>query len=469
MCTRLVLVGLLLVLALIVLAVFVPPDGRERGELGRFFGNLHPLAVHLPIALLLLVPVLEIAAVNSRRRELRQAAGFVLGLAVASAIVAPYLGWLLARSNGFEGEFVTQHMWGGIAVATAALLCGVLRGRARDESESNLPRSYVGGLTLAVVLLVFTGYRGAQIAHGEDHLTEHLPRSLQAWLGMAGTNAPNGGADTFYAARIAPIFDDHCVLCHGRSKRKADLRLDSHAGLLAGGKHGAVIKAGDAKSSELFRRVSLDPTHEDFMPAEGKPPLRDDDRALLRLWINAGASATLAANAIVGAPVVKPRAEPLAPDYHADRQAIARLESALNIRLIPRSRNPSDGLVLRTASFPAACDDSALKSLAPVARYIVDAELARTKVTDAGLKLLAQFANLRVLDLSHTAVTSAGVHELARLPKLELLNLTDTAIDDRGVAPLRHSASLKRLYLFQTRAALESVSSPPFVAGGSNE
>ena len=85
-----------------------------------------------------------------------------------------------------------------------------------------------------------------------------------------------------------------------------------------------------------------------------------------------------------------------------------------------------------------------------------DAELARTKITDTGLKTLATFANLRTVDLAHTAVTSAGVPILARLSHLQSLNLTATAVDDTGVASLRRKQTLKRLYLFETKCTAQS-------------
>lgn len=451
---RLGLVGLLCILVLIGLAIFTPPDGQERGDLARFFGDFHPLAVHLPIALLLLVPVLEIAGRNPRRGPLRTAAGFVLGLAALSAIAAPCLGWLLAWSGGFEGGLVTQHMWGGISVATGSLLCWMLRGRGVevDLGRGRLPASYVGLLAVTVGVMAWTGYRGGQLAHGENHLTEHLPPLAKIWLGLPVPQKASASdrASTFYAARVAPLFEEHCLLCHSAGKRKGGLRLDSYERLLTGGKGGVVIKPGDAKGSELFRRVSLDPASKDFMPKEGKPPLGQDDLKLLELWINAGASQTIAVNAIAGAPVLAKPAAPLAPDYRPEKPTIAQLESSLGIRLVPRSQDPRDGLVLRTASSPARCDDVALTKLAPVARYIVDAELARTKVTDGGLKAIAGFTNLRSLDLSHTAITSAGLSELAKLPKLEVLNLTGTSVDDTGIAPLRKDKTLKHMYLFQT-------------------
>ncbi len=446
-------IGLLLILGLIAMGVFLPPDGQERGELAQFIGNFHPLAVHLPIALLLLVPLLEIAGRHPRRGQLRASAEFVLGLAVLSALAAPYLGWLLARSGGFEGGFVTQHMWGGISVAALALLCWVLRGSALKQPDAKLPATYVGMLGLVVLLVAFTGYRGGQLAHGENHLTEHLPPSLQARMGLSSDQKSTARTNTFFAARVAPILENNCLLCHSANKHKGGLRLDTYAGLLAGGKDGTVIKLGDSKGSDLIRRINLDPGHKDFMPAEGKPPLSDDERKVIALWIDAGASQAIGIEAIAGAPAIGKPVEALAPDYRADRELIAQLESSLRVRLVPRSQNPSDGLILRTASFPSGCDDTTLAKLAPLSRYIVDAELARTKVTNVGLEAIANFSNLRSLDLSHTAITSAGVRELAKLPKLQRLNLTDTAIDEAGLAPLRQRKTLQHLYIFETQVA----------------
>lgn len=454
--TRLGLLGLLSVLALICLAAFVPPDGQERADLAQFFGNFHPLAVHLPIALLLLVPLLEIAARSPRYASLRLAAGFVLGLAAISALVAPALGWLLAWSGGFEGGFVTQHMWGGISVAAGSLLCWALRGRSGDET-TRLPLSYVAMLAITVGVMAWTGYRGGQLAHGENHLTEHLPPSLQAKLGLASPHAADDAAQasTFYGARIQPIFEEHCMVCHSASKRKGGLRLDSYQQLIKGGKDGLVIAPGHSNGSDLIRRINLEPSHKDFMPAEGKPPLSEDARKLLALWIDAGASPTQDVNAIAGAPTMQAPAEVLTLDYGPQQQLIRKLESELFVRLVPRSEKATDGLILRTASFPKRCDDAALAKLAPAAEYIVDAELARTQVTDAGMKALAGFPNLRRIDLSYTAVTSAALKELAKLPKLEVLNLTGTVVDDAGLEALRARKSLK-LYTFQTKVSVEN-------------
>src|ERR1035441_6088101 len=93
--------------------------GREHGNLGQFIGRLHPLLVHGPVALIALVPLMELAGLSRRRAHLRSAAGWVLALAAFAAFAAAFDGWLLAWSGGLRGRDVTRHMWGGVWLAAA--------------------------------------------------------------------------------------------------------------------------------------------------------------------------------------------------------------------------------------------------------------------------------------------------------------------------------------------------------------
>ncbi len=262
----------------------------------------------------------------------------------------------------------------------------------------------------------------------------------------------------FYAARVAPIFDQHCTGCHGAEKKKAGLRVDSFEQLMRGAESGEVIKPGDVKGSELYRRITLPHTDEEVMPSDGKPLLSKDEIKVVELWIAGGASVTKPVADFPNAPAPKaPRAAAiaLAPDWRPQAKAIVDFEQATGLKLVPRSQVATDGLILRTASAPTRCDDAALEKLRPVAALIVEAELARTKLTDASLPHLAACENLRSLDLTRTAITSAKLGALARLKQLESLNLTETAVDDAGVAALKGMPALKRIWLFGTKATVE--------------
>ena len=469
--TRLVLfgIGAVLLFTLSWLLLHVPPDGLEHGELSQFVGRFHPLVVHLPIGLLLLVAVLESAGSIHRWNHLRVSAGFVLILSAISVFISVFLGWLLAWSGGYEGKLVTSHMWGGFSLAVGVLVCCSLR--VWDK------RIYGVALFATLLILVWTTDKGGKLTHGEAFMTRHMPGRLRTLLhvpalrskvqpsvGSAGlisasSNAAPSPSATFYAARVAPIFEDKCSNCHNAEKRKGKLRLDSFENVMRGGKDGIVIRPGDTNHSELFRRINLPPEDKDFMPTDGKPPLTSSEIRVIELWIASGASSSLPAIEVRGAPplpVLGLSVLPLASDYRPELKTIATLEQELGVRLVPRSQNPTDGLILRTMSAPERCDDAALARLKSIGNLIVDAELARTKVTDAGLKILATFSNIRSLDLAHTTVSSTGVPLLAGLNHLETLNLTATLVDDVGVAKLRRKQSLKRLYLFETKCTVPS-------------
>ena len=466
-------VGLFTVLTLLFAVLKAPPDGTERGEWSQFVGRFHPLAVHLPIALVLLVAVLECASLFRAGKHLRTSAGFVLALAAASALVAVFLGWMLGRSGGYEGALVTRHMWGGISLAAALVLCCGIRGWNG--------KGYGIALFATVCLMAWTSDQGGKLTHGEGFLTEHMPAKLRALLGVAPLAkrhlAPNSAVSSasnlsdaslstpaqvsvaFFASRVAPIFDDKCVQCHGPEKKKGKLRLDTFDYVMHGSKDGAVVKPGDARNSELYRRVTLPRDNKDAMPAEGKPGLTASELKVIEFWIVAGATESLATekvNAAPPPPSAKPVLPSLAGDYRPRLSQIAGLETQLGVRLIPRSQNPRDGLILRTVSAPERCTDSVLTALKPIADLIVDAELSRTKLTDEGVKMLGGFANLHSLDLSHTAVTSRGLASLTNLSKLESLNLTATDVDEEGVLPFRRKPGLRHLYLFATKCSQDA-------------
>src|ERR1700756_4386123 len=191
---RLGLLMLLPIFVVMALLVFFPPDGKGRGGWVEFIGGFHPLGGPFSVALVLLVPIVQLAGPSSRLSYLRLSTSFLLGLATLSATAAAILGWCLGRSGGYSGPLVTQHMWGGILLTFTCWLCWVLRARlSQPGTLFRLP------LAMTVVLVAWTGYRGAQLSLGADHLTEHMPAGLRPVLGVTrnGTGLSKGDPNTF--------------------------------------------------------------------------------------------------------------------------------------------------------------------------------------------------------------------------------------------------------------------------------
>ncbi|HEX4951404.1 MAG TPA: DUF1549 domain-containing protein, partial [Blastocatellia bacterium] len=86
---------------------------------------------------------------------------------------------------------------------------------------------------------------------------------------------------------IKPIFDAHCVSCHGAKKAAGQLRLDNKAAAMKGGISGAIILPGNANASILLTRVTGS-DGQAKMPMGGEP-LKPEQIELLRQWIAQGA------------------------------------------------------------------------------------------------------------------------------------------------------------------------------------
>ena len=454
-------VGLLAapILVLLVLLVFLPPDGTERATWAQFIGRFHPLVVHLPIALILLVPVMEVVGRDQRFSHLRASVPFVLILALISGIISSLLGWCLGRSGGFSGPLIAQHMWGGASLLFLSWLCWVLRGR-----NGRLEIMYWIALVAALGAVAWTGYRGGQITQGENQLTEYMPSRFRKLLRVSASTAADpaiGGGTTFYGARIQPIFTRNCLACHSSAKRKAELRLDNYTAVMHGGKHGAVVKAGDLRGSDLFRRITLSPTDDNFMPKAGKPPLSGYQVKLIELWIAGGASGTASLDSIKAAPVgsePSARAEVTFEQIDFAEVAKRRAEIASTLATLQQrfpnvlnyeSRGSAD-IVVNAFVMGERFRDDDLAALVPLSQHIVVADFSRTAITDRSAPIVAGMKRLRVLRLTHTRIGDLTVQSLTGLDHLESLSVLDTAVTPAALPALARLPNLRRLYAGET-------------------
>ena len=472
--SRFGVIAVLLLLLLTALLLLAPPDGVERAPLMQLVGRFHPLSVHFPIAVLLIVPLFEILGRKRYAPFLLASVDFLLLLAVCGAILSALLGWCLARAGGYSGPLVRQHMWGGLLVAAASLSCGWLRSWRNSQATTRL---YGAVLLAAIILVSFTGYRGGQLAHGETHFTELLPSRLQPLLGASipETSVTSAGKNpsAFYDVRVQPLFNRHCVTCHGQSKHKAGLRLDSYALVMRGGKHGPVIKPSDLKGSELVRRINLPQSDDDFMPADNKKPLSTSEVKLLETWITEGASRTLRAEVLAALPgnasnqtavseVIFPDSNPVA--LARERTTVASILSRVQLRLpniVEYESRTSADLVVNASWRGAKFGDDELAELAALSPSIVAADFSGTAITDRSARVIEAMKKLRHLRLAHTAITDSTIESLGSLEQLESLSVFDTRVTESSLSMFAHLAKLRKVYAGGTKIPQGIVMSSP--------
>ena len=295
-----------------------------------------------------------------------------------------------------------------------------------------------------------TGHLGGSLTHGETYLTEHMP--AVPFLTAARASTPRGPVDPsatpVFKTLVAPTLEARCVGCHGPARQAGKLRLDSPEAIRKGGEDGAVIVPGNAAGSLLVRRIFLPTSDKKAMPPRGHPAPSHADVALLRWWIDQGASF----DQVLADTQVTPELEPAIADRlgpvdlsapsilsvrvpPGDAKAIDALKS-LNLRVEPLR---ADSSLLMVEAPPAArtLDDKDLSALEPLAAQIAWLNLGGTQVTDAGLtQLLPKLVNLWKLSLDRTAITDRALAPLEKMARLESVNVYGTAVTDAGLKPL---------------------------------
>jgi hypothetical protein len=275
-----------------------------------------------------------------------------------------------------------------------------------------------------------------------------------------------------YRDVIAPIMAAKCNGCHGEEKKKGKLQLHNFAAIMKGGGDGpTTVIAKNSKESLMLVRANLPTDDDEHMPPSDEPQLTKEEVAILKWWIESGASESatvaatkptadvegaLAAMLAKGLPKVaapakpeKPKAKPLTDAEKKQVAEISAKMAALNASLMPLAQD-TEQLRLGVINAADKFGDKELALLAPIAQHVVWVDLARSQITDAAADTLAKFANLERLHLENTKISDAGLAKLAALPALEYLNLYGDKVTDAGIAAFGTAKALKKLFVWQT-------------------
>jgi uncharacterized membrane protein len=431
-----------------------------------FLGRMHPLIVHLPIGFLLLALIFDGASYFKRYAHLSRAVPFSLLVGFAFAAIACVLGYMLSLTGDYDDQVLSQHRLSGISLTITAGVLYILT-TARLKRFFSIPRSFFSGLALiAFFLLSYTGHLGANLTHGNNYITLetllHQPREKptrveEAWL---------------FEDIVQPILAQRCFQCHRADKKKGKLSMENLAMMLEGGKHGPAVVPGDLSGSELFRRITLDPAHEDFMPTDGKTPLTQAETEIIRWWIEKGmaaegqklasidnyeeimplASSVLGLSApagyVVGTSSVNEHANTNIPDL-TDMTPVDNLrKKGLRVRLMQHQP------VMLDVTLPAGSGKKITdfeNELQSVAANIIWLNLSDNDFTDADLTILQQMSNLEKLRLQKNPVSDDITRYLGNLEHLEAVNLNETRLTNAGLTRLKQNPAIRRIYSWRTQ------------------
>ncbi|MDP2042139.1 MAG: DUF1549 domain-containing protein [Algoriphagus sp.] len=253
------------------------------------------MMVHFPIALILAAVVMELFTLGKFRHSFRSGIRFLVIIGTISALFAALMGWFLAENEGLTGSTLDLHRIVGVVSAGFSVLLLVLLRKSELNPSASSIKTYRFFLFLTGIGIGLAGHFGAALTHGEDYLTEVLPKnsdeqapeSLTVDIAtFASTLSPD--QEIQLVTNVRSILAHNCYKCHSGAKTEGKLRLDEKEFVFAGGENGPVIIPGNPGQSELIRRISLSKNHKEVMPEKGKL-LSKEEIQLLTFWLEKGA------------------------------------------------------------------------------------------------------------------------------------------------------------------------------------
>ncbi|SMD00232.1 c-type cytochrome domain-containing protein [Pedobacter nyackensis] len=433
-----------------------------------FSGRLHPLIVHLPIGIILLAILFNILSYLQRYRYLKQSVPLILLIGFMAAVLACVFGYVLSLSGDYDADTLTHHKFSGI---TLAIICGLLYLSSISKFREYLrvgDKLFSALLLGLVVLMSYSGHQGASLTHGKDYLT------FRTLMQQEREKPATVEQAMLFEDVIQPILQKKCVQCHRDGKQKGELSLESLAALKEGGKNGQAAVPGKPDASELFKRITLDEDHKDFMPADGKAPLTKNEVKLIAWWIKEGkAEGGKTIAEIKNTTALKPMvalflgiggltdsdegdsemSQVVNPDLPlaVDAMTIANLKNkGVRVRMMLNKPVMLDITLPPKSGIKVADVKTEILKLA---KNIVWLNFSDNELTDQELDFLPALTNLEKLRLDKNPITDQLSDYLISLKHLEAVNLNETKITDVTTLKLKKNRGIQRVYSWKTNIA----------------
>lgn len=413
-------------------------------------GRMHPLILHFPVVLLLMYIVWELLLARKFNTiQSKNIAEVLLYTAALFAALTALFGLFLSKEEGYDPDAIALHKYTGVSLSFISFIWCVFVRKFERVKVANIIMS------LAVfALLLITGDLGAGITHGENYLLAPvLPKQQPKEVALEDA--------VVYADMVQPILQSKCIGCHNSKKAKGELIMETTAQLLKGGKDGMLWDSTNVDASLLLKRIHLPEEDEKHMPPQGKPQLTREEMNVLYYWLKSGSSFTVKVTELpetdslrmMALAMFKPNVQEIYDFAAADESTIQQLSNNNRV-IVPLALN-SPALSVDFYNSENYTAES-LKDLLKLKEQIVSINLAHMPATDDDVATLAQFINLRKLNLNFTKVTGRQLAQLSKLPNLKELSLSGTEVNLNDLNALKSSPRLKDVYVWNTSISNEA-------------
>lgn len=403
-------------------------------------GRMHPLLLHFPVVLVVLYLLWQFLPIQHKAADTTHeiAGELLLLMAAFSAALTAVMGILLSKEPGYDGDALFWHKWSGSVLSWLTLTWYAYRKKISAVKPLAVTASVV-----VLIMLMFAGDLGAGITHGENYLLEPvLPEAEKKQVAFDEAEV--------YADMIQPVLQSKCYSCHNDKKAKGELIMESAAMLLKGGKTGLLFDTARPDQGLLLKRIHLPVDDKKHMPPRGKPQLTEEEIDILQRWVFSGASFKLRVADLspsdtlrmIAESMFNSRAEDVYDFTAAAENTIRSLNNTNRVVTPVALESPGLSVVFYNS---AQYNSDALKDLVKVKEQLVELNLAHMPVTDEDVAVIAQFTNLRRLNLNFTAIKGQTIGSLKRLTNLKEFSFAGTPVTAKQMQPLLSLPGLQQV------------------------
>ena len=406
-------------------------------EIIKYLGNFHPVVLHLPIGAFLFTFLLFISQ-KYLKSNFDPAVRMGLLFSFITSIITSIFGYILHLNGDYDSVLVDRHMW--LAIATTILIGFVLFLHKKQKSYNQVLSSFV----FATVLLTITGHNGGSLTHGKDYLK--LPE-FEKEISIVSYDSIH-----VFNQVISPILDSKCVKCHNTGKSKGNLMLSSIDKILLGGEKGQIIKSNSSVDSRLYTYLNLPIDDEMHMPPDGNSQLNENEKELIKLWIDEGAdfynfrkmNDDNFSNEILS---FLPK-EIVSVDPPKRNDLIKLIENEFRIERISVENNFID-IKFQGKSFK----QSYLRLLSKVSDNIKRLDLSFVDLSSIDLSRVDDFDNLTYLNLNNTKLTTKKLQKLDL--NIQTLILSNNNLDVSVFDKFISNPTNERVFAYNTISDLD--------------
>jgi len=435
-------------------------------DISTFIGHLHPMVVHLPIGFFALAILFELLSYFKKFEQLKTAIPTTLLVGFISAVLSCIFGYILSLSGEYEFSEINNHKIAGIALAVASGLLFFLTTDAVKKIFSIHRLLFSSLCVVTILLMIYTAHQGGSLTHGSDYLSVNV---ISEPLRKKPSKVDEA---LLFEDVVHPILIQRCGQCHREGKMKGQFSVQSLETLLKGGKTRSAVVAGLLNKSELYNRITLDPSNEKYMPADGKTPLTKTEKEIIQWWIEKGMATngkkiaelknTQEIQNKVAAYLGLASAQNMSDTANIENSKInAEIPNALNLVLIDSLRNKGVNVrimlhqpVMLDITIPSgygSAINSINSNLKSIAKNVIWLNISNNELTENDLDFLPLMSNLEKLRLDKNPITDKIINQLAGLKHLEALNLNETNVTETGIEKLKQLPGLKRVYQWNVK------------------